>query len=135
MKVHLTDHAVLRYAERCKGIHDPSRIEATRFGTELSMFMQQFGVFCDAAPDWFGLPPEESEAERATHYMVIGDDVVLPLYKRGNDFVAVTTITKGCVSEVVRRARNAARQDRAKRKAHKRRMKQHHKMPRSDSQQ
>lgn len=135
MKLIITNHAVMRYAERCKGINDLDPVERTRFETEIYAFAERFGVLCDAAPGWFGLPPEESDAQRATHFICIGDDVVLPIYQKGSCWVAVTCITRGCISDVVRRARNEARQDRAKRTAHKRRMKAHHKMPRSDSQQ
>jgi hypothetical protein len=115
MTVTLTVHAVERFQERVRPTLD---LEAAK--TELDRRADQFGRRVEARPDWLGMEGRNIVAP-ADAYLLIGDDVVLPLADRSTGPLALSCLVRGSIPPAERRQRNVKRRKRRlERAAHRR---------------
>lgn len=110
--VTLSPHCVERFHERFR-----PALDLIRARRELEMLLA-LGQISDEPPEWLAQKMlQESDA-----YLIVGDDLVLPLAELGQRFVAKTCIPRGGISELARRHRNErGRRRRAARHARRRR--------------
>ena len=102
----LSHHCVNRFHERFRPALDRIRARA-----ELQLLIEH-GEIADAPPEWLA----RTMRQEAEAYLVVGEDLVLPLVEVGprGELVAKTCIPRGGISEQARRRRNErARQRRA----------------------
>ena len=97
--VRVSDTAVRRYVDRVK----PGLDELTA-RNELEHLVEHVAHLSDTAPAW------ARDAHPRTHYLLVGDAIVLPLaYDHKGDWAATDCLTSGRLTDRERRARNAAR--------------------------
>ena len=109
-----TPHSIKRFQERCR-----PALDAPAASLELQRLLAS-GRIVATAPDWHAC----RTASTASLYLLLGDDLVLPLEpdRRSADrWVAKTCITRGGLSDAVRvrrneRKRNSRRARRARRR-------------------
>lgn len=115
MNVRLSQHCVERFHERFRPALDVIRARA-----ELELLLEQ-GEIAPDPPEWMA----RKMRQRADAYLIVGDDLVLPLECIGytsEELVAKTCIDRGGISELARRGRNErGRKRRAARHARSRR--------------
>jgi hypothetical protein len=104
-RVFLTDHAIARYRERLREhLQTPEQIHA-----DARRLVACCGVIQTAAPEW-----ANPEAREADAWLVCGDVAfVLGSDRARNRYVALTTVTRGGISDEARRTRNAKRSARS----------------------
>jgi hypothetical protein len=111
----LTHHCVDRFHERFRPALDHTRARA-----ELERLIEH-GEVTDEPPEWMA----QTMRQEADAYLVIGNDLVLPLAADGplgEHLIAKTCIPRGGISNAARLRRNArARQRRRSRWARRRR--------------
>ena len=95
LPVNFSTHARERFAERLRSGSSDAVDELSR--------MLASAIVTTKRPGWFG----DSE-ERAAAYLLLGEDVVLPLVARANgELVATTLITRGSMGEEKRQRRTS----------------------------
>src|SRR3954451_14636158 len=94
--VTLSSHCVERFHERFRPALD--QIRARR---ELEMLLA-LGEIDDEPPDWLA----RTILQEVDAYLIVGNDLVLPLADVGQRFVAKTCIPRGGISEPARKRRN-----------------------------
>ena len=112
--VMLSPHCVERFHERFRPALD--EIRARR---ELEMLLMH-GEISDQPPEWLA----ETMLQTADAYLIVGNDLVLPLASLGplgERFVAKTCIPRGGISEPARRRRNERGRERRRRRRVRRR--------------
>jgi hypothetical protein len=93
--VRISDNAVARYVERLRPAIDTEAAHA-----ELETLMLQHGTVTDAAPSW------TRDAQARSHYVLVGDSIVLPLaHDHRGRWAATTCLTSGTLTDVQRRQR------------------------------
>ena len=92
----LSSHCVERFHERFRPALD--QIRARR---ELEMLLA-LGEINDEPPEWLA----QKMLQEADAYLIVGNDLVLPLAEIGQRFVAKTCISRGGISEPARKRRN-----------------------------
>lgn len=118
MKITLTDHAILRYSERLKSIHDPTPNEYRYFKFALEKLIESYGVVTDEEPQWIGIPPEDvGYIRRAQLYVVISEDICIPVEECNNKLLALTVLTRGSISDTRRQMRNESKKERRARRS------------------
>lgn len=129
IRVELTHHALLRYAERVRSLYDATPAELRRCCDEIERLFALDKRISDEAPDWCGeVFTEEAAAHRATHYLNIGDDISFPVREQQNEATdkvmvyLVTCLTRGSISHVARVKRNNYNQQRRRRARERRAM-------------
>lgn len=115
MRVRLSHHCVERFHERFRPALDLIRARA-----ELQALIEH-GEIAAEPPEWMG----RTMAQRADAYLVVGEDLVIPLDTIGHtseELIAKTCIGRGGISEAARHRRNergrrrrAARRHRSRR--------------------
>lgn len=107
-EVFLTDHAIRRYVERVRpGL--PRSVAAR----ELVYLLRAVAVMAEYPPSWVNPNPD---APPADEWLLIGDDVALPVVDRA----IMTVLTKGGMSPKARASRNAEAAKRRKRRRQRR---------------
>jgi hypothetical protein len=107
----LSAHACDRYVERIR-----PALERESGARELARLICEQGRLVADPPGWLA---ERQRAEPADAYVVVGDDLVLPVRISGGRFpvaVAVTCLDRSGVSELARAGRNRRRRARAARR-------------------
>lgn len=106
VEVLITPHAVQRFHERVR----PS-LPADRAADEIRRLID-LAVVANHEPEWL----RGRARQRAPFYLSIGD-VTMPLHVSSDQtgLVAVTTLARGCLSELARSRRTAARRVAARR--------------------
>jgi hypothetical protein len=94
--VTLSSHCVERFHERFRPALD--QIRARR---ELEMLLA-LGEINDEPPEWLA----QKMLQEADAYLIVGNDLVLPLAEIGQRFVAKTCLDRGGISEPARKRRN-----------------------------
>lgn len=116
-EVVVTDHAINRYRERVRPGLPFRRAEA-----ELLRVLA-LGVWSDVAPLWLPYAPSH---DSVVGFVLVGDDIALPVAGQGSGDLAVTTcLVRGGHAEEVRVARRAvkkARQGERRRRREERRV-------------
>jgi hypothetical protein len=97
--VELSSHALVRYRERVK---PALAFEAA--SRELFALLAVGEHVCEA-PSWLAA----KQRTVAEAYLVIGDDLVLPLARTASGWIAKTCIARGGISSRARECRNRAR--------------------------
>lgn len=98
-EVTLTHHCVGRFHERFRPALDQIRARA-----ELEALIEH-GRIADEPPEWMA----RTMRQEADAYLVVGEDLVLPLVAAGplgERLIAKTCIPRGGISEAARRRRN-----------------------------
>ena len=114
MKVRLSQHCVERFHERFRPALDVIRARA-----ELEMLIEH-GEIAGEPPEWMA----RKMRQRSDAYLIVGDDLVLPLDCVGytaEELVAKTFIDRGGISEHARRRRNERGRERRARRHRRRR--------------
>lgn len=105
--IRFSEHATARFGHRMRPALEPTALE-----TELRRLAGDFGHMTLDPPAWVS----ERSLQEADAYLVVGDDLVLPLMeeggRRGRSYVAVTALVRGCISDLARERRNARRRTR-----------------------
>jgi hypothetical protein len=112
--VMLSPHSVERFHERFRPALDEIRARQ-----ELEMLLVH-GEISDEPPEWLA----EKMLETADAYLIVGNDLVIPLASLGplgERFVAKTCISRGGISEPARRRRNERARERRRRRRARRR--------------
>src|SRR4051812_18838316 len=94
----ISDHAVDRYIERVKPTL--TRREATK---DLRRLARSVGSITTERPDWVG------EACHVDGWLLLGDDIALPVLKTPVGWLAKTVLARGVLPPGVRRMRNRAK--------------------------
>ena len=94
--VTLSSHCVERFHERFRPALD--QIRARR---ELEMLLA-LGEINAEPPEWLA----QKMLQEADAYLIVGNDLVLPLADIGQRFVAKTCLSRGGISEPARKRRN-----------------------------
>lgn len=97
-------HAVLRYAQRASQFPD----DVGRGRRQLGQVIRSAGTL-GARPAWVNDRPEGEED--AQHWLLLGEDVAMPLVSSCGELVAVTCLARGSMSAAAR----ARRRDHKKR--------------------
>ena len=105
--VWFTTHAIERYVERLR----PALTKAAA-RRELVRLCEVAEITADR-PGWLGL------GEATDAYLLIGEDVALPVMRGHTGWVAITCMTRGCLAPSERRARNRANKARRYARSHK----------------
>lgn len=107
--VWFTTHAIERYVERVRPAltKAAARCELVRLCEVAEVALER--------PAWLGL------GEATDAFLLLGDDVVLPLVRGHTGWVAITCMTRGCISPAERMARNNRNRARRYARSHKRR--------------
>ena len=102
--IDITHHCVERFHERSR-----PALELIRAREELEMLVG-VGEVAEQPPAWFAA----GAASEADAYLLIGEDLVIPLASRsdGSGMVAKTCITRGVPSEATRARWNARKRKR-----------------------
>jgi len=108
-EVEITDHCVARYIERVKPDLEP---QAAR--RELDQ-LKQVGKIATSAPAW------AREAEPAAYYLMVGEDIVLPLAGGLDRWWASTCLVFTGISDHARDRRRALKASRGSSKSARRR--------------
>lgn len=96
-EVVFSDHAIERFQERCR-----PALSAPAAGAELAR-VAVLGQITSAAPSWHAC----RAGETAEAYLLLGEDVVLPLVRIGDAlWLAKTCLTRGTMSDAARTRRN-----------------------------
>lgn len=111
-------HAIERYAQRASSWPD----DPDRARRQLGSVVAACGRIVGDAPGWLRERPEDAE-QHASRYLMLGDDITLPLVDRPVGLVAVTCIARGGVSDKARAKRREyrARRRRGRQEARKQR--------------
>jgi hypothetical protein len=102
-------HAVEQYRDRVKPGLDPDAARA-----ELEQLCT-LGLIQTEAPGWV------NPAKRATNYLLLGDQIVLPLAPQADAWVATTCVAQRKLTPTRRAAKSARKASHAARKRAKRR--------------
>jgi hypothetical protein len=100
----LSAHACARYVERIR-----PALERDAAARELARLIWEQGRIVADPPAWLA---ERQRAEPADAYVLVGDELVLPLRVAGGRFpvaVAVTCLYRTGISELTRQRRNGTR--------------------------
>ena len=101
--VRISDNAVARYVERLRPAIDTEAAHA-----ELETLMLQHGSITDSPPSW------TRDAQARSHYVLVGDSIVLPLaHDHRGRWAATTCLTPGTLTDVERRQRADRRRSRS----------------------
>lgn len=103
-------HALERYAERASGFPD----DPERARRQLGAIIKTCGTL-GGEPEWVHDPVVPRE-ETAVQWLLLGDDVALPLVDRRGQLVAITCLAKGGVSAAAREKRTERRRRRGRAK-------------------
>ena len=101
MEIEISHHCVDRFHERFR-----PALDLIKAREQLEMLVALHAVHADEPPDWFA----ERMLEGADSYLIIGDDMVIPLARLGHRdelLLAKTCIGRGGVSDLARARRNA----------------------------
>lgn len=101
--VTITKHAAARWQERCR----PALTVEQAF-EELRLIASAVGQWDDARPTWLN-GEADPEADGATTWLYIGDDVAFAVAFSGGRNVATTCVAKGSISDDARRERQRNR--------------------------
>ena len=96
MEIEISHHCVDRFHERFR-----PALDLIKAREQLEMLVALHAVHADEPPDWFA----ERMLERADSYLIIGDDMVIPLARLGHRdelLLAKTCIGRGGVSDLAR---------------------------------
>ena len=103
-RVYLTDHALERYGERVRPhLQAPQDLQV-----DAQRLVKACGVLSEAAPEWANCN-WEAEAREPAAWLVCGDVAFVVEVDGKGRRVALTTITRGGISDQARRERNARR--------------------------
>lgn len=94
----ISDHAVDRYIERVKPTL--TRREATK---DLRRLARSVGTITAERPEWVG------ESCYVDGWLLLGDDIALPVLKTPGGWLAKTVLARGVLPPGVRRMRNRAK--------------------------
>ena len=93
--VQVSTHAVEQYRHRVRPGLDPDAARA-----ELER-LREAGEISAVAPAWL------NAAKPAPHYLLLGDDVVLPVLPQGDDWIATTCLSQRTLTPTRRAAKSA----------------------------
>lgn len=116
-------HALDRYIERIRSIPEPTTTDRLRYSKELTQLVKAEAAVRSTRPSWVGTHPPDCErtAAEACAWILIADDIALPVVqKRSGDFIVVTCMTRGGLSEYRRGMRNKIKADKRKARRSKR---------------
>ncbi len=99
MRFHVTDHAVMRYQERLR-----PGLDVFAAKRDLQRLIAAHGVIVER-PDWY--VPARHRPSKATAWMMIGPDVLLPLMGTGSAFCVLTVVCSHGLSDEARAKRSA----------------------------
>jgi hypothetical protein len=93
----VSKHAAEQYRDRVRpGLEvDAARAELER--------LREAGEMSTVAPEWL------NAANPALHYLLLGEDVVLPILAQGDGWVATTCVTRRTVTPTRQTAKSARR--------------------------
>lgn len=115
-RLHLTPHAIERYCERFRHLYDPTEFELARFAHELTFLLRHHGTITSEPPWNLYVPDEETGLLRKTTcYVIVGNDICIPVEQGSTGLVGVTVLAKGSISELRRQNRNERKQARRER--------------------
>jgi hypothetical protein len=96
-EVSFSEHAIVRFRERCR-----PALSSAAAGIELER-VAAHGRIVRTAPDWHAL----GAAQTAEAYLLLGDDIILPLVRiGGSQWLAKTCLTRKSMSAAARARRN-----------------------------
>jgi hypothetical protein len=123
--LHVSFHALDRYAERVKCILKPTAVDRERNTSNLRRLLQAHGTLVQTRPEWIGQQPpdDETRAVEAEMWLLVGDSIAFPVVRKRRDFLIVTCMTRGGLSTVRRATRNRIKADKRKARANERAMK------------
>ena len=107
--VFISDHAAEQYRERVK-----PGLEVAAARTELEQ-LRSVAQITSAEPDWV------NAAKHAPYYLTIGDALVLPLARQGDEWIATTCLAANTYTPTRRSQRRAYKASKASRKRAQRR--------------
>lgn len=85
---------------------------------DLERLIDKHAVLVDVEPEWIGIPPEDVlNVRRANLYLVINEDICIPVEETGARLIALTVLARGSISDLRRKMRNERKQAQRARRA------------------